>query len=48
MPQDGWPSTPVPLRTEKVETAMRQEDLAQAGGRSSLSVRRDLDNRASY
>lgn len=48
MPQNGWPSTPFPRRTEQVETAMRQEDLAQARGRSSLSVKRDLDNGTSY
>ena len=46
--RDGWPSTPFPSRTEQVETAMRQEDLAQARGRSSLSVRRELDNGTSY
>lgn len=32
----------------KWEIAMRHEDLAQAGGRSSLSVKMDLDNGTSY
>ena len=31
-----------------MESAVRQADLGQARGRSSLSVRRDLDNGTSY